>query len=165
MNDRCGKRNRGAALVEFAIIVPILLVLMFAVSELGRVLYQQNTLTKSVAAGARYLARSFDTMDREHCTAKPAWSGFAVKAKNLVVYGTVTAGATPLVPNLVTANVLISHNRVDKGGAEGCVINVTATALFAGIAGDGKTIPAGLVAGGFADVTLNAASEERYIGQ
>ena len=155
MNRTWRQRNRGAVLVEFAILTPILVLLAFGIAELGRVLYQQNTLTKSVASGARYLARSYDILDTDDCAAKPLWSSkFVPEAKNLVVYGTFTAGSNPLVPNLESSDVVITYRQgsVSVGGGhhhdddsdddddddddddiKACIINVSATVLFAGI--------------------------------
>ena len=47
------RRWRGAALVEFALVLIPLLIIVLGISELGRALYQENTLAKSVAVGAR----------------------------------------------------------------------------------------------------------------
>lgn len=45
--------NRGQSLVEFALILPIMLVVMFMITEFGRALYQYNALTTAVREGAR----------------------------------------------------------------------------------------------------------------
>ena len=42
------KSRSGTAMVEFAIILPLLLLLLFGITELGRALYQQNVLTQAV---------------------------------------------------------------------------------------------------------------------
>ena len=54
--DWRGRRQRGTATVEFAIVLPLLLVLMFATAELGRLISQYNTLTQSVRDAVRYAA-------------------------------------------------------------------------------------------------------------
>lgn len=185
LNRHGRERSRGAVMVEFAILTPILVLLAIGIAELGRVLYQQNSLTKSVTSGARYLARSYDILDQQTCAPKDLWSSFEARAKNLVVYGSFAAGEEPLVPNLEVINVVITYRAetISVGGGKdedkdedeirACVIRVSATALFAGIFGDGKTVPLlpfmgqgdGAGWGGFSDVTLNAATEERYIGE
>lgn len=48
------RRERGAAAVEFALVVPILLLLVFAIIQFGFVLAQQNALNGAVRTGARY---------------------------------------------------------------------------------------------------------------
>lgn len=51
---RCG--DRGAAAVEFALIVPILLLLVVGIIQFGRVFSLQIQLSGAANAGARYLA-------------------------------------------------------------------------------------------------------------
>ena len=74
-------KQKGASTVEFAMIVPILLVLIFMVSELGTMFYKLNTLTKSVQVAARYfsdLPTNSDTLKDENIN---------TNAKNLICYG------------------------------------------------------------------------------
>jgi len=47
------ERERGAAAVEFALVMPILLLLVFAIIDFGRLLNQQITLTEAAREGAR----------------------------------------------------------------------------------------------------------------
>ena len=47
------QRTRGQALVEFAIIVPIFMLLLFALLDFGRVIYAQQTITQDAREGAR----------------------------------------------------------------------------------------------------------------
>ena len=48
-----GRSTSAAALVEFAIVLPILLLLVFGVVDFGRALYTANNLTSAVREGAR----------------------------------------------------------------------------------------------------------------
>jgi Flp pilus assembly protein TadG len=50
------RSERGAALVEFAIVLPVLLLLVFGIIDLGRLLYTYNNLTSAVREGARLAA-------------------------------------------------------------------------------------------------------------
>ncbi|HWI81808.1 TadE family protein [Ramlibacter sp.] len=86
------KNQRGVALVEFALVLPFLLLLTFIVTEFGRAMYQYNALTKSVRDATRYLSTQ---MPGTHVT----------EAKNLAVYGNLTGSGTPLVPGLTIAKV------------------------------------------------------------
>ena len=86
-------KQTGVALVEFALVLPLLLILTFIVTEYSRALYQYNTLTKSVRDAARYLS-----VQTPRDTTK-----YAI-AKNLVVYGNPGSG-TPLAIGLTTAQV------------------------------------------------------------
>ncbi len=49
-------RQRGIAIVEMVIALPVILLLMLMVAEFGRVFYQYSTLNKAVRDGARYVA-------------------------------------------------------------------------------------------------------------
>lgn len=49
-------RDCGAAAVEFALVLPILLVLVFGVIDFGRLYFTQITLTDAAREGARVLA-------------------------------------------------------------------------------------------------------------
>lgn len=55
--SRLNKKARGAALIEFAIILPLLLIIIAGVLELSLFLIQDNTLNKSVRESSRYLSR------------------------------------------------------------------------------------------------------------
>jgi Flp pilus assembly protein TadG len=50
---RFARSDRAAALVEFAIVLPILLLLVFGIIDFGRALYTANNLTAAVREGAR----------------------------------------------------------------------------------------------------------------
>ena len=50
------KKQNGVALVEFALVLPLLLILTFITTEFGRALYQYNTIAKSLRDASRYLS-------------------------------------------------------------------------------------------------------------
>lgn len=79
-------------MVEFALVLPVLLVLTFTVTELGRAFYQYNVLAKSVREAARYLSVRAAGVDVD-------------KAQNIIVYGKPSGGSTPVVPGLSLSNV------------------------------------------------------------
>ena len=86
------KRQKGVALVEFALILPFLLLLSMITTEFGRAMYQYNTLTKSVRDAARYL--SLQTPGTK-----------IPEARNLLVYGNLAGTGTPLALGLTTSQV------------------------------------------------------------
>jgi Flp pilus assembly protein TadG len=99
-----GRREQGLAAVEFAILLPVVLLIMLATAELGRALYQYNTLTKAVRDGARYLSSVAITGDVgiiDLTTAK------ITETKNLVVFGNVSGAGTTLLPGLTAAQITI----------------------------------------------------------
>ncbi len=79
-------RQQGLAMVEFAIVLPLLLFLMFAAAEFGRALFQYNTLLKAVRDGARYMAQNAFLGDGTQINGDAP-----TEAMNLVVYGSIAA--------------------------------------------------------------------------
>lgn len=47
------KRQRGQALVEFALIVPLFAVILFVLLDFGRVIYTQNTVAQAAREASR----------------------------------------------------------------------------------------------------------------
>ncbi len=47
------RRHRGQALVEFALVIPLFLLMMVALFDLGRAVFAYNTLTNAAREGAR----------------------------------------------------------------------------------------------------------------
>jgi len=86
------RRERGVALTEFALTLPMLLMIMLPILEFGRAYYQYDTLAKSVRQAARYLSVRSPGIDVD-------------KARNIVVYGNPAGTGSPLVPGLSLSNV------------------------------------------------------------
>ena len=57
---RIAGSDRGAAAVEFAIVLPLLLLIVFGVIDFGRMLYSQVTLTQAAREGSRLEALNQD---------------------------------------------------------------------------------------------------------
>lgn len=53
---RFRRDDRGAAAVEFALVLPILVVLVFGIVDFGRALFAYNYLTAAVREGGRFAA-------------------------------------------------------------------------------------------------------------
>ncbi|GAA1770032.1 TadE/TadG family type IV pilus assembly protein [Agromyces humatus] len=75
------RRDRGAAAVEFALVFPLLLIMLFAIIDFGWVLNQQMSVTAAAREGARYYAI--------HNTEPGAQAAAEARAADLVS-GTVT---------------------------------------------------------------------------
>jgi Flp pilus assembly protein TadG len=100
------KMQRGTAIVEFALMIPFLLLLTVITTEFGRALYQYNSIVKTVRDAARYLSIQVPNTK-------------VAEAKNLVVYGKTTpaAGDPPLARGLALANVTPDPTWQDEGSA------------------------------------------------
>ena len=52
------RETRGASAVEFALMLPVFLLITAGMIDLGRALYQTNTIEKGLRAGAMFAARN-----------------------------------------------------------------------------------------------------------
>lgn len=97
--------QRGLAMIEFAISVPVLLFLMLATAEIGRMLFQYNTLAKAVRDGARYAATNaaVGTTRVVNITAT-----MRTQTRNLVVTGNRLGTGAALLPGLTVDNVTVT---------------------------------------------------------
>ncbi len=102
--------EKAAALVEFAIVLPILLLIVFGIVDFGRALYTANNLTSAVREGAR-LASTQISPDATGAAQKTAVSN-AVKAY-VVAFGgnagapTVSETFAGAPPNMQSITVSI----------------------------------------------------------
>ncbi len=111
-----GKKQRGIATVEFAIAVPVILLLLCAAAEAGKWLYEYNTLHKAVRDGVRYLAGVAirGTTGIVDPSGDEGWSEKEAATQCLVVYGTsgleddgTCTGTDPVLPNLETTDITV----------------------------------------------------------
>lgn len=146
-------------MVELAIILPLLLAIAFGLAEIGRALLFEHHLLRHVEAAARYLGRSYQGLAAD-CSENAGWATASTTATNLAVYGNEAGSGLPLFDGLDANAISIAVNAgTVPGGGSACVIRVSASVAYPGIFG--ATIP--LL--GIAQPTLNAQSEERYVGE
>lgn len=99
---RRSHRQRGLALVEATIALPIVLLLLIPVGEVVRAFVQYNILAHHMRSAVRYTAeRAIDDT-----TGVPAISAaLAAAARNIAVYGSPVANGSPVLPGLTLAEV------------------------------------------------------------
>jgi hypothetical protein len=148
--------RRGAALVEFTVVLPFLVFLGLGAFEFGNALYGHHVITTGLRDAARYLARRDDPTASE------------TAAKELAVYGEI-GGTTSRVSwwNVGDVSVTLATiaNPVDpdtglrtyRGPDPIRVVRVATTATYPGLGllgvlGLGPTLP------------INTFHEERVIG-
>lgn len=90
------RRHRGGALVEFALVLPILLAMAFGASELGRAIYTYNSLAKTVRDAARHLSQH-----------GPGDTAIQAEATCLAVYGNLDCSGTAVAPGLDSTMVVL----------------------------------------------------------
>lgn len=94
--------QQGMASLELALLAPLLVTLLLGAAECGRAVLQYNAAAKNVRSAVRYLSNH-----------APGDTAAQAKAKNLLVYGSTTAGSHALVPGLDTVLVEISDATTD----------------------------------------------------
>ena len=107
MIRRKGSRRseRGVAMVEFMIVLPVVLFIMLGVTEIGRVLMRYNVLTKSLQDAARHasvysLAGASQVVNID--------AALDAELRNLVVYGNALGTGTPLLDGLLPGQIDIT---------------------------------------------------------
>lgn len=108
---RESKAERGVAMVEFAIALPVLLLLLLAVAELGRLLYHYSNLLQASRDAGRFVAgKAWNrTLGRIELTAT-----LVSQAQNVAVYGVPSSqNGSPVVPELTTDDVSVVEANVD----------------------------------------------------
>lgn len=130
-----GASRSGAALVEAAIVIPVMLIIMAGVFELGRAFYAYHTLDHAVRVSARYVAR-----------ARPSNLDAALAhAANLARAQVASAGITE--DQLLIAAPLITNESITYA------VSTDFPVSFLSIIGQGTTI------------TLRASHEQPNIGE
>jgi Flp pilus assembly protein TadG len=102
MQVRNRKNERGATLVEFAIVSTMFLSVLFGVIEFGRLFWTHNALRDAARRGVRYA-----TIRKNDAAGVQA-------VKNMVVYGdpNINSG-TPVVSGLSAGNVVVAYQNYD----------------------------------------------------
>lgn len=142
-------KQKGSSTVEFALVLPILLILIIMVSELGVMFYRLNAVTKSVQIAARYL--SDVSVNNGNSGAEKT------NAKNLAVYGNMAGDGAPIVPGYAPDNIVVTnlgaHVQVVATYDSGLILGNTLNELM-------KLLPS---EGGINDfMTLKASSVMRF---
>jgi Flp pilus assembly protein TadG len=143
--------DRGTAMVESAIVLPVFLTLVGGVYEFSFFVYQEQLATAGVRDAARYLA----------LTADPTSPTNQIDAKNIAVYGSINGGASR-ISGWTSSEVSVGISAVDNSS---------------GTYSGGSTVQIVTVATSFVDPTLgffgllglraptiSVSHQERFIG-
>ncbi|EJM45470.1 TadE-like protein [Pseudomonas sp. GM33] len=115
-------------MVEFTLVLPVLLLLLLAFGEFGRMLYQYNVLLQA-------------SRDADRFVASQAWNStlgaitlsntLQTQTKNVAVYGVPANTGTAVVSGLTTGNVVVAAVGTDH-------VRVTITYTFCPVIGAGN---------------------------
>jgi Flp pilus assembly protein TadG len=118
MLKRLTQNDDGSALIEGAIVVPVLCILLFGVYEFSWFFYQQHLVSTGLRDAARYLAR----LPAPCNPASFTWYIDQASAKNLATTGSINGGAAR-VKGWTSTNVRLTCTPIDNP--------ITATGLSA----------------------------------
>lgn len=103
------KKTKGVAAVEFTIMLPMLLLLIFSTGEIGRALFQYSQLTRIVRDAGRYLSTTAIPNTTQSLPAPlndETCQNCISNTKDILVYGYI-GGSVPLLYGLSTSDVTI----------------------------------------------------------
>jgi Flp pilus assembly protein TadG len=118
------KDNRdesGQALVEFALVLPLFLVVVVGIIDVARVAWQENTLALAAREGTRY------AIVRGQASLSPVGPGspsFTAPDQDILVAAAVTRYATGV------QNLTVRATWLDGNASRGSRVNVRVTAPF-----------------------------------
>lgn len=118
MKGRLNKKESesGTAMVEFTLTAAAFLMIIMAIVSAGHLFFTHNALVESTRRGARYAAL-VSKPGTEYCQND---STTVDPIKNMVLYGSTTAGSAPLVNNLQASNITVCYS-ADYGVGQGTV--------------------------------------------
>jgi hypothetical protein len=112
---RFKKDEGGTQLLEFAIAMPIMLVLFVGVAEFARFFYTYTTLTNAVRGGARHASK---------WEKNSSWT--VPETQRMVVYGDFSNTSNgPILPGLKTTNVAVIANGPSVNNIESVTVKIT----------------------------------------
>lgn len=127
--------TRAAALVEFTLVFPLLLVFLAGLSEFGFAMHQQHILQKAVRDAARYAARSNYALKSCPLATQPEWAQMVTDTTIVALRGNLASAAPLLIPTWT------GSRGIDVQVTEACVDPATVTPVIFSTAGAGNDIP------------------------
>ena len=145
------RQDSGNAVVEFALILPFLLMLFSGLTEIGRAYFQANAIEKGLRAAALYASRA----------SSPLAPTDQAIAENILKTGTVDGTGPFLVSGWSKpgASVAFTTSSYDLNGTPIPVINVAASVPL------DPLVPELFALAGLSTFTINLSHEQAYVGQ
>lgn len=108
------RKRDGVAAVEFALVLPLLIVTLFGIIEVGRMMNDFHVVNKSMRDATRYLTRVGVTCDAAGVGNGTIDPGEEVRAVSLAMTGSVVAGGNLLSYWTDTATVTTTVDCIDN---------------------------------------------------
>jgi Flp pilus assembly protein TadG len=104
------KSEKGQSLVEFALVLPVFVVILFGIMEFGRLWEISNLLTSAAREGARVAAVSEPNIEKARAAAQTVLSAGRITTATITVSGpnsdkdvqvTINLAYTPLTGSII----------------------------------------------------------------
>jgi len=124
------QRQQGLAMVEFTLVLPVLLLLLLAFGEFGRMLYQYNLLLQASRDADRFVASQAWDSTLGKVSLSPT---LQTQTKNVAVFGVPvdTGPETKVLSRLTTGDVVVAPEGTDH-------VRVTITYTYCPVIGGGS---------------------------
>jgi TadE-like protein len=116
--NRSQPSQRGQSLMEFAMILPLLLLLVLGVIEVGYALYEAHILAKLAREGSNLISRQTTLQDAQASVVAGASQPVAFGAKGRLIFSVITTGtgganlAKPIISQRLTLGTLSAPSKV-----------------------------------------------------
>lgn len=130
---RAPRHQRGLAMVEFAVAVPVILLLMFGSFEFGHLLNQYLTLNDAVRNAARYVSGAVLVSTAPGMATGSTWTNLQTQGTNLALYGNIAGTGNTVLPSMSSSQITISEDITGE--------NITVAASYAYVPMFGASIP------------------------
>ena len=149
--NKLSRHEGGNAVVEFALILPFMLLLFSGLTEIGRAYFQANAVEKGLRAAALYASRA----------PTPLSAADQVIAENILRTGTSDGAGPVLVSGWAKpgASVTITSTNYDLSGVNVPVVRVDASVPL------DPLVPELLTLVGLNTFTIDLSHEQAYVGQ
>jgi Flp pilus assembly protein TadG len=154
---RFWRDESGVALVEFALVLPMMLVVFAVIIEGSRLMMSYESAISGVRDATRYLAR---TVDAGICSTGGSVTGYAASLKTLVEHG--ATGSTIFAPNVTVGTVTPSYRCVTGSYRNGPVPVAQVTAQITVLFPFGGIFT--LVGGDLPTLTTTVTDQARVFG-
>lgn len=124
MRFRGRRGDRGAAAVEFALVLPVLIILILGLIEFGRVFNVQISITNAAREAARSMA-----IDNDPAIARSAAIAAAPSVNPAIAVGDIAISPADCVSG-ATANVTITYTVDLLSGFFGATLDLTGTGVM-----------------------------------
>jgi Flp pilus assembly protein TadG len=102
------RNERGAAVVEFALVAPLLVTMVLGIAEFGRAYYVQTTISQAAREGVREMALNNDTAAAIAATKAAAAPTLTLTNVTVSPASCVASGTTPAATATVTVTYPLS---------------------------------------------------------